>query len=175
MNNSFQRNKSCQNKEDVKDMLGSLEPDRFGSWFILRVGALLLLFSIAAPAGQSGQSGLIRILTQDEANNPVPGVTVQVKRNNEIVSAIATNEKGEAVATNLGPGKYEIVVSKEGFETRTQHDVTLADAAIEVKITLVPKIALSDKVDISASASAAETPEQTASVATELEPAQVKN
>src|SRR5262249_27186314 len=173
MNNGCQMNKSCQNKEGVKDMLGSLEPVRLGSRFILRVVVLLFLFSIAAPAGQSGQSGLVRILTQDEANNPVPGVTVQVKRNNEIVSAIATNEKGEAVATNLGPGKYEIVVSKEGFETRTQQDVTLADAAIEVKITLVPKIALSDKVDISASA--AETPEQTASVATELEPAQVKN
>src|SRR5262249_39538018 len=174
MNNGCQMNKSCQNKEGVKDMLGSLEPVRLGSRFILRVVVLLFLFSIAAPAGQSGQSGLVRILTQDEANNPVPGVTVQVKRNNEIVSAIATNEKGEAVATNLGPGKYEIVVSKEGFETRTQQDVTLADAAIEVKITLVPKIALSDKVDISASASAAVMPEQTASVATELQADQVK-
>src|SRR5215470_12400373 len=175
MNNGCQMNKSCQNKEGVKDMLGSLEPVRLGSRFILRVVVLLLLFSIAAPAGQSGQSGLIRILTQDEANNPVPGVTIQVKRNNEIVSAIATNEKGEAVATNLGPGKYEIVVSKEDFETRTQQDVTLADAAIEVKFTLVPKIALSDKVDISASASAAVTPEQTASVATELQAALVKS
>jgi hypothetical protein len=136
----------------------------------------LLLFSIAGLAAQSGQqSGQIRILTQDEANNPVSGVTVQVKRNKEVASATATNEKGEAVASNLAPGKYEIVVSKEGFETRTQQDVTLAESALEVKITLVPKIALSDKVDISANASAAVTPEQTASVATELQAAQVKN
>jgi hypothetical protein len=156
-------------------MLGSLEPDLFRSRFILSVVALLLLFSIAGLAGQSGQSGQIRILTQDEANNPVSGVTIQVKRANEIVSAIATNEKGEADATNLAPGKYEIVVSKEGFETRTQQGVTLAEAAVEVKITLVPKIALSDKVDISASASAAVAPEQTASVATELQAAQVRN
>src|SRR5262245_29507883 len=167
-------NKSCQNKEGVKDMLGRLEPDRFRSRFILWVVAPLLLFSISAPAGQSVQSGLIRIITQDEANNPVSGVTIQIKRNNEIVSVIGTDEKGESVATNLAPGKYEIVVSKEGFETRTQQDVTLADAAIEVKITLVPKIALSDKVDISASASAAVMPEQTASVATELQADQVK-
>jgi Carboxypeptidase regulatory-like domain/TonB-dependent Receptor Plug Domain len=156
-------------------MLGSLEPDLFRSRFILSVVALLLLFSIAGLAGQSGQSGQIRILTQDEANNPVSGVTIQVKRANEIVSEIATNEKGEADATNLAPGKYEIVVSKEGFETRTQQGVTLAEAAVEVKITLVPKIALSDKVEISASASAAVAPEQTASVATELQAAQVRN
>ncbi|HKC87203.1 MAG TPA: carboxypeptidase regulatory-like domain-containing protein [Blastocatellia bacterium] len=155
-------------------MLGRLEPDRFRSRFILWVVAPLLLFSISAPAGQSVQSGLIRIITQDEANNPVSGVTIQIKRNNEIVSVIGTDEKGESVATNLAPGKYEIVVSKEGFETRTQQDVTLADAAIEVKITLVPKIALSDRVDISASASAAVMPEQTASVATELQADQVK-
>src|SRR5262245_18369281 len=104
-------------------MLGSLEPVRLRSRLILGVAAILLLFSITTPAqqaNQSGQSGLIRIITQDEANNPVSGVAVQIKRNNEIVSAIATNEKGEATATTLAPGKYEIVVSKEGYESRAQ-------------------------------------------------------
>ncbi|HEU0175770.1 MAG TPA: carboxypeptidase regulatory-like domain-containing protein [Blastocatellia bacterium] len=156
-------------------MRGSLEPDRLRSRFFPGVAALLLIFSIVAPAQQASQSSLIRIITQDEANNPVSGVTVQIKRNDEIVSAIATDEKGEAAAANLSPGKYEIVVSKDGFETRAQQDVTLtAAAAVEVKFTLVPKIALSDKVDISASASAAATPEQTASVATELQASQIK-
>src|SRR5262245_48463414 len=159
-------------------MLGSLEPDRLRSRFMPGVAALLLLFSITTPAqqaNQSGQSGLIRIITQDEGSNPVSGVAVQIKRNNEIVSAIATNEKGEATATNLARGKYEVVVSKEGFETRAQSDVTLSDTATEVRFALTPKIALSDKVDINASASSAVMPEQTASVATELLADQVKN
>src|SRR5262245_14820352 len=162
-----------------KDMRGSLGPNRLNSRLIPGVAALLLFFSIVAPAqqasqpGQSNQVGLIRIIAQDEANNPVSGVTVEIKRNTEIVSAIATDEKGEAAA-NLSPGKYEVVVSKEGFETRSQQDVTLAAAPVEVKFTLVPKIALSDKVDINASASAAATPEQTASVATELQADQIK-
>jgi hypothetical protein len=160
-------------------MRGSLEPDRLSLRLIPGVAALLLLFSIITPAQQAsqpGQSSLIRIITQDEANNPIPGVTVQIKRDNEIVSATVTDEKGQAAATNLAPGKYEIVVSKEGFETREQQDVTLTAAvAVEVKFALVPKIALSDKVDISASASAAVTIEQTASVATELQASQVRN
>jgi hypothetical protein len=161
-------------------MRGSLGPDRLRFRLIPGVAALLLFFSIvtlAQQAGQPGQSnqvGLIRIIAQDEANNPVSDVTVQIKRNDEIVSAIATDEKGEAAA-NLAPGKYEVVVSKEGFETRSQQDVTLAAAPVEIKFTLVPKIALSDKVDISASASAAATPEQAASVATELQADQIKN
>jgi hypothetical protein len=158
-------------------MRGSLEPDRLKSRLISGVAALLLLFPLVAPAQQSrdsSQSSRIRIIAQDEANNPVSGATVQIKRNNEIVSAITTDEKGEAAA-NLVPGKYEIVVSKEGFETRAQQDVTLTAAApVEVKFTLVPKIALSDKVEISASASASATPEQTASVATELQADQIK-
>src|SRR5687767_5693957 len=158
-------------------MRGSLEPDRLILKLIPGVAALLLLFPIVTPAQQpkeSNQTSLIKIIAQDEANNPVAGAAVQIKRNNQIVSEIATDEKGEASA-NLIPGKYEIVVSKEGFETRAQQGVTLAEAAVEVKFTLVPKIALSDKVDISASASAAATPEQTASVATELQASQVRN
>jgi hypothetical protein len=164
-------------------MRGSLEPDRLKSRLIPGVVALLLLFPLIAPAQQANQSsqliqsgklGQIRIIAQDEADNPVSGATVQIKRNNEIVSAIATDEKGEAAA-NLAPGKYEIVISKEGFETRAQKDVALAAAApVEVKFTLVPKIALSDAVNVSASASAAATPEQTASVATELQADQIK-
>jgi Carboxypeptidase regulatory-like domain/TonB-dependent Receptor Plug Domain len=161
-------------------MRGSLKPDRLRSKLIPGIAALLLFFSTVAPAqqangpGQPGQSSQIRIIAQDETNNPVSGVAVQIKRNNEVVSAIVTDEKGEAIA-NLIPGKYEVVVSKEGFETRAQQDVTLsAAAAVEVKFTLVPKIALSDQVNISASASAA-MPEQTASVATELQPSQIRN
>jgi hypothetical protein len=163
-------------------MRGSSEPNRLRLRFIPGVAALLLLFSIVAQAqqsdkpGQPSQSRLIRIIAQDEVNNPVSGVAVQIKRGAEVVGAIVTDEKGEAAATNLAPDKYEIVVTKEGFETLAQQDVTLtADADVEVKFTLVPKIALSDKVDISASASAAVTPEQTASVATELQAALVKS
>src|SRR5499426_1614886 len=159
-------------------MRGSFEPGRLRSRFFPGVAALLLLFSIVAQAQQAdqpGQSSLIRIIAQDEANNPVPGVTGQIKRDKEVVSATVTDEKGEATAANLTPGKYEIIVSKEGFETRAQQGVALAAAPVEVKFTLVPKIALSDKVDISASASAAVAPEQTASVATELQAAQIRN
>ncbi|MBO0859406.1 MAG: TonB-dependent receptor [Chloracidobacterium sp.] len=161
-------------------MRGSLELDRLRFKLIPGVATLLLFFSIASLAqqagqpGQSNQMGLLRIIVQDEANNPVSGVTVQIKRDNEIVSAIATDEKGE-VAANLAPGKYEVVVSKEGFETRVQQDVALAEAPLEVKFTLVPKIALSDKVDINANASSDTTPEQTTSVATELQADQIKN
>ncbi len=156
-------------------MRRSLDLKLFGTRnlrFNLGAAVTLLLFSFTAFAQQARA---IRVITQDEANNPVSGVTVLIKHGAEI-KTIVTNEKGEAVAENFPSGKYEITISKEGFETLTQHDVTLTgETAVEVKFTLVPKIALSDKVDVSASASTAATPEQTASVATELQASQIKN
>src|SRR5262249_23358668 len=138
-------------------MRGSSEPNRLRLRFIPGVAALLLLFSIVAQAqqsdkpGQPSQSRLIRIIAQDEVNNPVSGVAVQIKRGAEVVGAIVTDEKGEAAATNLAPGKYEIVVTKEGFETLAQQEVTrTADADVEDKFTLGPQIAVSETERIGA-------------------------
>jgi hypothetical protein len=151
----------------------------------LGVIVLPLLFSNVARAqqsnliGQSGQgskAGLIRVVAQDESNNLIAGVTVLVKQNNEILSTVTTDEKGEGNAANLPPGTYEIIVSKDGFETRSQQGVALtAGATLEIKFTLVPKIALSDKIDVTASSSAAGTPEKTASTPTELKADVIKN
>lgn len=136
---------------------------------------MLFLLSLTALAQQANPSRTIRVITQDETGSPVAGVTVQIKRNNEDAATITTNEKGEAIASNFPAGRYEITVSKEGFETRTQKDVVLTDdVVVEVKFTLTPKIAISDKIEISASTAATALPEQTASTSTELQASQVK-
>src|SRR5262249_4870977 len=162
------------------NMRRSLELDRFRQKIIrhiLGVAALPLLFSSATMARQAGQAnqinqanqarqqGSIKIITQDETNIPILGVTIQVKQNSEILKTIKTDEKGEGTVADLPPGTYEIVVSREGFETRSQQGIVLAvGGLLEVKFTLVPKIALNDKVDITATATPV-TPEKTSSVA----------
>src|SRR2546428_2529963 len=111
------REQKLLKQRGCKDMRGSLELDRLRSRFIPGVAALLLLFSIVAQAQQSnqpGQSSLIRIIAQDEVNNPVSGAAVQIKRGAEVVSAIVTDEKSEAAATKPPPGKYGNVISKKG-------------------------------------------------------------
>jgi len=159
-------------------MRRSLEPNLASNrrmFFSVGAAILLLLSSLSALAQQANQSRVIRVITQDETGAPVAGVAVEIKRNNEIISAITTNEKGEAIAANFPFGKYEITVSKEGFQPRTQKDVMLTDeVAIEVRFTLVPKIEVKEGVEISASTSAAALPEQAASISTELQASQVK-
>ena len=141
---------------------------------LFRMGAavVLLLFSINAIAQQSPRS--IRVIAQDESGAAIPAAAVVLKRGDDITT-INTDEKGEAVATNFPAGKYEITVTKDGFHPRTQDNVNLSDdASVEIKFTLVPKIEVSDKVEINAGASAVVLPEQTSSTGTELQAAQVR-
>ncbi|MGH9855592.1 MAG: TonB-dependent receptor, partial [Blastocatellia bacterium] len=117
----------------------------------------------------------IRIVVQEETGAPVAGATVQLKLKDKVQNILNTDEKGEAVADNSPIGDYEITVSKDGFEPRTQKQVSLTgNVPVEIKFALTPKIGLTDKVDISANASAAVLPEQTSSSGTELQAAQVK-
>src|SRR5438477_4817646 len=139
----------------------------------LVVAMLLLLLSLTAFAQQSRPNATVRVTTSDETDKAVAAVQVQVKRAGAVIATATTNEKGEAEFLNLAPGTYEVVVSKDGFETLTQPDVAVtASAPTEIKFTLVPKIQLKEAIEVQGKAA---TPvEQGASPAAELQRAQVK-
>jgi len=127
-----------------------------------------------ASAQQAQSQNQIRVTTQDEAGQPVPGVAVQVKIKENIVSTVISDEKGEAVAANLRPGTYEIVVSKDGFEPRTQTGVVLTGAqGVEIKFVMVKKVELKEEVNVTANA-AGGPPEQISSPSTELQRSTLK-
>src|SRR5215813_3648968 len=142
---------------------------------IARPILVFALFSLTMSAGAQQSQRTIRILAQEDSGAPIAAATVMFKRGAEIAGTLKTSEKGEALVTNLPAGKYEITITKEGFEPRSQRDVNLSDdASVEIKFTLMPKIALNEKIEVSARANAAALPEQTASTATELQAAEVK-
>lgn len=144
-----------------------------GLWesVLLRGAVVSLMICLIAAAAFGQQSQLhtrIRVTTADESGQPVAGVAVQVKLKNDILSTIITDDKGEAVAANFPPGTYEITVSKEGFQTRTQSKVDL-NTGLEVAINfvMVAQISVKDEVNVTASASDSP-PEQTTSTPLEL-------
>lgn len=127
------------------------------------------LFSADASAQQSQNRNQIRITTQDEAGQPVAGVAIQIKIKDNLVSTVVTDDKGEAVATNLAAGTYEVAVSKDGFEPRIQTDVALTNAqGVDIKFVMVKKLAVKEEVNITATAGN-NTPEQVSSTSTELQ------
>src|SRR5499433_3070287 len=142
---------------------------------IARPILVFALFSLTISAVAQQSQRTIRILAQEDSGAPIAAASVTVKRGAETAGTLKTSEKGEAVVANLPAGKYEITITKEGFDPRSQRDVNLSDdASVEIKFTLMPKIALNEKIEVSARANAAALPEQTASTATELQAAEVK-
>lgn len=148
------------------------------SLFRVLAAAVLLSFTPMVIRAQPPPArATLRALTVDAAGKPVAGARVQLRRTekSESYSSMAmTDEQGKADFANLVRGKYEAIVSKDGFETLRQSEITLtAGAAMEIRFTLVPKIEVRDSVNIRASA---ENPiEQGASPAAELRREQVKS
>ncbi len=134
--------------------------------------SLLFLTSVQA---QQTHSAAIHVTTFDESDKPVSGVVVEVKLKGSLVGMMTTNEKGEAEFAKLGPGAYEVVVSKETFEPLTQSDVALtAGAPVEIKFTMIPKVQLKDVV-VNVQAGSETQVEKVASPAVALGRVEVKN
>jgi hypothetical protein len=139
----------------------------------LRAAGLWLLLSVTVCAQQAGPTATVRVTAFDEAGQAVAAVQAQLKRAGAVIATAVTNDKGAAEFPNLVPGTYEVIVSKEGFETLTQLEIVVAASApVEVRFTLVPKIEVKEEVRVRASAG---TPiEQGASPAAELRRTQLK-
>lgn len=115
--------------------------------------ALSVLFELSVSA--QTRTGVIRVVTADEADNPMPGVIVELKLKGSVAATATTNEKGEAEFKTLLAGTYEVSASKESFETLTQSDVALTgDRPVEIRFNMVPKIELKDTVNVKAGSEA---------------------
>ncbi|PYV37394.1 MAG: hypothetical protein DMG06_28220, partial [Acidobacteria bacterium] len=154
---------------DREDFPGSRKFLSLSCWVVI----LLASFWPSIKA-DSSPLATVRVRTHEEAGNPVAGVLVQLNLEGSPVRSLTTSERGEAEFARLAPGAYEIVISKEGFESLKQSDIAVTvETPIEVEFTLVPKIEVKESINVDESAP---TPlEQGSSPSTELQRTQVKN
>src|SRR5947209_9383654 len=135
--------------------------------------ALVLALAVSVTARQVRPGASLRVTTHDDAGQAVAAVMVELKRSGALVVKMTTDEKGIAGFTDVAPGTYEVVISKDGLETLNQTDVAVnAGAPVEINFTVVPKVNLRDTVTVQAGAGARV--EKTASVPHELPRATVK-
>jgi len=134
---------------------------------------LVLVFAQSTLAQQSLAEASIRVTAADQSGNPVAALRVELKLKGAIVSKATTDEEGEATFKDLAPGAYEVVVSKEGFETLSQSQIAVTSGApVEVKLKLIPKT-IRESVTIKANEGTVI--EQGASSATELQRTEVRS
>ena len=135
---------------------------------------LAILLSTGALAGQQRVAATVRVSANDEAGKAVAGVGVELKLKGAVVATLITNEKGEVEFSGVAPGTYEVVVSKEGLETLTESEIAVTGSSpVEIKFTVIPKVQLTDTVNVQAGSEAAI--EKGSSVSTELQRTQVKD
>jgi hypothetical protein len=126
--------------------------------------------------GIRAQTPTIRVLTLDESNRPAAAVRLELRRAGVVVGSAVTNEKGEAEFPLPAPGNYDIAAAKEEFETLTQSDLAVvAGTRLEVSFVMVPRIKIGEKMEVTASGSAATPLDQGASPSIDLRREQMKD
>src|ERR1700683_4325597 len=112
---------------------------RIAKWVLFLSLSLLASVGIGSAAAQTA-TGTINGTVTDPQGLSMSGVTVNVKDVDTGTDHIFTsNETGLYVAPLLEPGNYEIVASKDGFNTIEQKGVTLLVAqtlTVDIKMSL---------------------------------------
>ena len=124
---------------------------------VLCFGTICLFVSVSPAFGQGGR-GTINGTVQDPSEALVPGAQITVKNVlTGAVTTLTTTSDGHYTVPFLPPGKYEVSVAKQGFNTQTQTGVVLAaEQVASVNFTLKPG-SENVKVEVSANATAVDT------------------
>jgi hypothetical protein len=118
--------------------------------------AALVLYRLAA-MGLPPAEPTIRVSTLDRANQPVPGVAVQLWLAGEPVSKLSTDAQGQVTFSDLKPGLYTVLAVKDGCQPVRQADLVVEQSsAISLELTMVPALSHRDTVEVSATAPAVE-------------------
>ena len=141
----------------------------------LSVLACCLALSLSVAMAQESVSTFdLSILTQDEAEKPIPACEVTLRRRGDArIQTHQTNERGVTEFSVIDPGKYAISVFKDGFEPVTTKELELTPKLrLEVALTLIPT--LQDHQEITVHAAAGNPVEAGASPPAELQREQAK-
>jgi len=122
---------------------------------VLLVAALWLCGASAIAWGQTSTGGTVAGQVTDDSNAAIPGATVKVVEvSTNLTQQSVTNEAGRYIFSQVLPGKYNIIVSKDGFTTYYVNSQSVEVGAV---LTINAKMrvgATSTTVEVSASAGA---------------------
>lgn len=122
---------------------------------LIRLVALGLPLMLALASGTPGQTqmttGVIQGTILDEQGGVVPGANVEVRNpDTNFSKALTSDSDGRFVFLQLSPGRYTLTVSKQGFATLVQENLTLT-VGQAISLSLNMKVSrLEEKITITA-------------------------
>lgn len=85
----------------------------------LIIAVALVLLSLTVASAQDKMTGGFKGKVRAENGSTVPGVAVIVRQNEQELTRVETNRKGEFLITGLKPGAYGLTFRKAGLSTGT--------------------------------------------------------
>ncbi len=140
---------------------------------LFALALFLLIASISAFAQQPNQTSSLTVTASDQAGKLIAGAQVLLRQKDQIIGTTATSEEGKAEFKNILPGDYELVVSRDNFETITQSLTITAGTPLELPLLLAPKV-IAEAINVNASTGQAATLEQGAAKSVELQRTEIK-
>ena len=110
----------------------------------VRLVTLMLALGLAATAGAQSQitTGVIEGTVKDASGAIVPGAEVEARNiDTNFTRRLTTGDDGRFVFLQLAPGRYTVTITKQGFATHVQENLTLT---VGQAITLAPAMKVSD-------------------------------
>lgn len=87
------------------------------------IAALLMAFRLTAQVSTASIQGIVR----DTSGASIPTAALELKnRATGVTTKTSTNSSGEYALVNIQPGRYDLLVSKEGFQATRQSDFVLS-------------------------------------------------
>jgi hypothetical protein len=118
---------------------------------LIAVVLILCCAMAATPQTAGTQSGTSKldIAVLDQSHLAVPAARVEIKLQDQVIAALATDETGHAVFPALTPGHYTISASREGFETAIAKDFEWKEGVPgSLEITLKMAAATKQSVEV---------------------------
>jgi len=117
----------------------------------MQILAGILLLFVAMPGAWRQQHGNLRLTIMDPDGNRLADAQISVRLDGREVSRATSNGQGVVVVSNIPAGMYELVIEKPGFQTNLQA-LSVDGHESGAEVTLLPKIARSQKAEVRADA-----------------------
>ncbi len=145
---------------------------------MLRIRSYLQFFALVLCSSLTifAQDTTLKITATDEAGKPLAAVKIELKKAGVALATTITDDNGRAAVPRLAAGTYEVTATKEGLEPRVKTDLVITAGAVnELELLMVPKVNITDTVNVTATNTNANPVEQGASASTDVTRQQANN
>src|ERR1700686_1247186 len=114
-----------------------------------RLPVAMVALSQACLFAGAGRAAELDVVSIDNNGRPIPGVYIQLRVCPDALCSARTGPNGHAQFKNLKPAHYDVLATKDGFESAERKDLDLtADGPASLELTLVAALTRRESIEV---------------------------